>query len=85
MVAAVPHQQTGRALFAMRGPDGSQPMLRGPQGEPQPSGASGICWLMGITSNLINRNMPDFKFVIIWTQTRLKLTYELSMKIEFVT
>lgn len=29
--------------------------------------------------------MPDFKLVIIWTQTRLKLTYELSVKIEFVT
>lgn len=40
---------------------------------------------MGIMSNLINRNMPDFKFVIIWTQTRVELTYELSMKIEFVT
>lgn len=35
---------------------------------------------MGIVSNLINRNVPDFKLVIKWTQTRLELTCELSVK-----
>lgn len=36
-------------------------------------------------SNLINTNVPDSQLVIFWTQTRLELPYELSVKIEFVT
>lgn len=72
-----------RRLFLLHG-DLMAAVLRCPWDEPQPSGASGILWLMGLMSNLINRNMPDFRSVTIWTETRLELTYELSMKTEFL-
>lgn len=37
------------------------------------------------TSKLINRDMPEFKLVIIQTQTKLELTYELSVQRGLVT
>lgn len=37
------------------------------------------------TSKLINRDVPGFKLVIIQTQTKLELTYELSVQRGFVT
>lgn len=48
-------------------------------------GPTGLLCPVGIMSNLINTNMPDSQRVIFWTQTRLELPYELSVKIEFVT
>lgn len=41
--------------------------------------------LMGTLSKLINRDVPEFQRVIIWTQMKLELTDELSMEIEFAT
>lgn len=37
------------------------------------------------TSKLINRDMPEFKLVIIQTQMKLELTHESSVQRGFVT
>lgn len=49
------------------------------------SGPTVVSRSMNDTSKLINRDMPEFKLVIIQTQTKLELTYEPSVQRGFVT
>lgn len=61
------------------------PVLGGSRGMMQTFRSHGIHRSMRDTSKLINGDMPGFKLVIVQTQTKLKLTYELSVQRGFVT
>lgn len=56
------------------------PVLGGSRGMMQTFRSHGIHRSMHDTSKLINGDMPGFKLVIIQTQTKLKLTYELLVR-----
>lgn len=61
------------------------PVLGGSRGMMQTFRSHGIHHSTHDTSKLINGDMPGFKLRIIQTQTKLKLTYELSVQRGFVT